>query len=531
MNRSIHPQISRPGRYRPRRPEGLCRLGSLLLALVGLLVTTASPGRADAGPPDSLGLEGRAAAAFGAMGGGTPAGSSRVRLLLDNQDSWYARWDILSRAQESIDVTYYIVDRDIFGLAFLGKLLQKAEEGVRVRLQIDARGTQRLARRIHDQAYLQELRKLPNVEIRVFRPFAKQILALPKGLRQVLASNHDKIMIADGKLAITGGRNLSRFYFAHPEDLEGAYRDCDVLLEGEETAGALRQAFESEWERGGNHVIQDSWWGDRDDEARDLRLAVHVMERWITGRGTSQPESHPHSQRLTELNQEISAYTHLTGFQHFARDPWQGRRAFPTRILDKLTIGDGGNGITENMIDLMDAAERSIVIQNSYMLPTQEVVEAMKRAAARGVEIRFHTNSPASSHSAFTQAFFVRDWWKLLRDIPTLRIFVFTGDVKVHSKLIVVDDTIASVSSYNMDCMSEQINSEIMALVHAPSFARRTRLKIEEDIQNSVEYRISVDANGEVQKLRGPDPELEKKGRYGKLIKVLLHFGFLKPLV
>ena len=51
-----------------------------------------------------------------------------VRFLPYNVSAWYARWHILENAKKSIDMTYFIVEQDIFGLSLLGMLMKKAKE-------------------------------------------------------------------------------------------------------------------------------------------------------------------------------------------------------------------------------------------------------------------------------------------------------------------------------------------------------------------------------------------------------------------
>ena len=72
------------------------------------------------------------------QGGGT---SSRVELLKSNTEAWAARWRLLAEARESLDVSYFILNQDVFGYSFLGHLLHKAREGVRMRILLDALGT------------------------------------------------------------------------------------------------------------------------------------------------------------------------------------------------------------------------------------------------------------------------------------------------------------------------------------------------------------------------------------------------------
>jgi len=73
--------------------------------------------------------------------------AAKVRFLPENVNSWFARWHILDNAKKSIDVTYFIVEQDIFGMSMLGMLYKKAREGVNIRLMVDARGTKGLTRK------------------------------------------------------------------------------------------------------------------------------------------------------------------------------------------------------------------------------------------------------------------------------------------------------------------------------------------------------------------------------------------------
>lgn len=454
---------------------------------------------------------------------------TKVRLLTDNMDSWYARWYAIDNAQESIDVTYYIVEPDIFGKSMLGLLYKKAKDGVKVRLMVDARGTKNLVHRFFGQRFLQALAALPNAEVKVFSPFHKALLGVPKNIRSGIASNHDKIVIADSKLAVTGGRNISMNYFVDPADYPGCYRDTDVLIEGDGIGEQMTMAFDEEFQAVDNYEVSDGWLAKWRDSDFDIALARRVMQRWMSGGGLYEADGLDNADTLREFNEEVSRYTKLVGYTHFARDIWQGRRAFDTRILDKHSFHGVRNDITPGMIALFDAAEEKIIIQNPYVIITQEVMAALKRASERGVELVLHTNSPASTDSLITQGFFIRDWWKLLRDLPTLRIFVFKDKRKLHTKAFVIDDLVTSIGTYNMDPMSQGINSEVMAVVHSETFAKRHRLRIEADIADSVEYLIRTDANGVVEKISGPGQHLE--GKKGFLIQLLSKFQFLRPIV
>jgi phosphatidylserine/phosphatidylglycerophosphate/cardiolipin synthase-like enzyme len=140
------------------------------------------------------------------------------------------------------------------------------------------------------------------------------------------------------------------------------------------------------------------------------------------------------------------------------------------------------------------------VIENPYVVLTKEMIQALREAGQRGVQILLGTNSPTSTDSTVTQAFFLKDWPRLEATIPNLRIFVATGERKLHAKVAVVDDVLTLVGTYNMDFISERVNSELATLVWSPEFADQASAGIARDKSEErngvVEYRILRDGQG-----------------------------------
>ncbi|MDD2998040.1 MAG: phosphatidylserine/phosphatidylglycerophosphate/cardiolipin synthase family protein [Candidatus Riflebacteria bacterium] len=456
---------------------------------------------------------------------------AKLRFLPDNVNSWFARWQILDNAKESIDVTYFIVEQDIFGMSMLGMLYKKAKQGVRIRLMVDARGTKGLTRKFIGQDVLQEMMKFKNVQIRVFNPVHRKLLALFDDLRKITASNHDKIILVDNEYLITGGRNISKNYFVDPKDLKTVYRDTDILVQSRKVANQAGLAFDEEFRSGGNFNIYKDVFGNNDSMSKELELAYNAMRRYITGGGLFKVPSPTIGKRANELlkkyNDELEEYKRMQHFASFRL--FNGERSYPTRILDKHSITGSRNDITANLSALMDAAESEIIIQNPYVVLTEEAKAAIKRASDRGVRIIIHTNSPMSSDSLLTQAMFIGDWKGILKEMPNVRIFGYKLSTKLHSKVFVFDRKVAVIGTYNMDYVSEQINSEVIAVVKAKSFATQVAQKIMEDMKNSHEYKIKVESDGSVKTLFGPESHSDKSV-IGKL-NMLQKLQWLKPLI
>ncbi len=468
-------------------------------------------------------------------------GVSGARLLEDNVEAWNERWKMLEGATENINAQYFCWDHDVFGKAMLGLIYKKAaQEGVKTRVMVDATGdtfgTRGFKSHIGGRDYLQELVELPNAEAKVYHPHHKKLINQVFNFNEsyIAASNHDKILEVDGERAITGGRNISYEYFAHPHDNAVAWRDTDVAIEGKAPAMALRQAFDVEFgapwindtvkpdflgnwvkrdlELLGAYAVMDSWLKDtpltesekeeirKNPEAREKMaqgLYQDVLDRLPTDGATREPGKRE-KKAILELAQQMAAHPEMRGSYHLSEG---GTHEAEVKILDRTSVvGTGTDTIGKTLVDMVKGAEKRIVIENPYIVMTDDMISTLKEAGERGVEIWLGTNSPSSTDSAVTQAFFLQDWPKLLAAIPNMKIFVATGDRKLHAKVATADDQVSLVSTYNLDLLSTEINSEVGALVWSKDFAAETMNSIiadHDEPRNGVkEYTVLRDANG-----------------------------------
>ncbi|PKK90336.1 MAG: hypothetical protein CVV64_10245 [Candidatus Wallbacteria bacterium HGW-Wallbacteria-1] len=451
--------------------------------------------------------------------------NTKVRLITDNVEAWYARWNVISQAKKTIDTTYFILAHDIYGDSFLGLLLKKARDGVKVRLMIDARGSQFFSQKMSGgQDFVQELVEA-GAEVKVFNPIHRNLPKLPFNLKYVISSNHDKIVIVDSNLVITGGRNISKDYFADVRDDPTVFRDTDVLMEGSDIATSMKMAFDEEFTSLKNYTINKEWLGNWSSKRKYLVLAGMAMNRWINGQGLYTKKVGDFDP--TMFNSELELYKNSTWYSSYR--PFHGDRVSPIKILDKHSIAGDRNDITGSIIKLMDSCQEEIIIQNPYVILTKQVWEALIRAGKRGVKVIIHTNSPVSSDSLLTQAFFLNDWKKVLKLIPNSEIWAFVGVRKLHAKIFVFDRKVATVGTYNMDAMSESINSEVMACIKSRTFATRSALRTMEDIKDSRQFTIRMTTEGEAVEVFGPASLA--KGKLKALLEILRHLNFLRPLI
>ena len=141
----------------------------------------------------------------------TPPGEhSGFRLLPLGVYSLDARLELANRARQSLDLQYYLIENDGAGRLLLRALKQAAQRGVRVRLLLDDLYT------ANSEQLLLALAATPNIEVRLFNPFccareqlAGRFIASAFDLARLNHRMHNKLFIADGALALVGGRNIA----------------------------------------------------------------------------------------------------------------------------------------------------------------------------------------------------------------------------------------------------------------------------------------------------------------------------------
>ena len=212
-----------------------CTLSRAQIREAGAIVA-ASPGREDSchqadrcATPSPL-LE----AAQQAIAASTPGHPvNTVTLLDDSEAALVARLSLIRAAQHSIDVQTYIWDEDDVGQLVLDELVQAARRGVKVRILADQLFS------FGDLGLLDRLARVsPNLEVKLYNPtfhdaqtppleFAAGIVCCFMKFNQRM---HNKLLLVDDAIGITGGRNYQNRYFNWDPDFD--YLDRDVMAGG-----------------------------------------------------------------------------------------------------------------------------------------------------------------------------------------------------------------------------------------------------------------------------------------------------------
>lgn len=160
--------------------------------------------------------------------------SNKIDVLSDGESTFEAIFEAIRNAKDHIHIEFFIFDNDNISNQLRELLIQKAKEGVRIRMIYDYWGSFDLSKK-----YLKTLRDA-GVFVRAFLPFRWRISRTSKINYRI----HRKLIIVDGKIGFTGGLNIADRYIL--TNSLGKWRDTFVRMEGSIIQG-LQLLFMVDW--------------------------------------------------------------------------------------------------------------------------------------------------------------------------------------------------------------------------------------------------------------------------------------------
>ena len=449
---------------------GLAGLAVLAASALGLRSYARFAKRARGAPSHALPKVGETALdrlVAGAMAG--HEGESGLANLLDPKDAFAARSLSAQAAGRSLDLIYYIWQTDTSGWLLMADLVAAADRGVRVRLLLDDVNVQGF-----DLAFL-GLNQHPNIEVRLFNPLRNRGHWLRRGMEFALGLSrfnrrmHGKVWIADGRLAILGGRNVGDTYFGAPGSGARLSHDADMILVGPKVAEA-EAVFDTFWNLGLSLPIVTLWPSFRLNERRFRRRLKRHAAAPLAAAWTAQA-----------IRGRDAAAVLTDGLR------WTAEVALLADPPDKALGRRRGPWLLDGIADLLRGAGREVCMTTPYFVPGTPALALLTDLAARGVKVRVLTNSLAATdlfsvHAAYThyRRPLVAAGAELYEFAPPPR-----GGRKrdlLHSKIFLIDGARALVGSHNFDMRSAYINIELGLVFHQPElvaeleelFARQT---------------------------------------------------------
>lgn len=429
---------------------------------------------------------------------GVAAGESGFRLLL-GPESLDARLALLRGARRSLDLQYYHLHDDATGRLLLRELRDAAQRGVRVRLLLDDLYTDGL------ELLLNGLGAYPNIELRLFNPFPTRgplfhrFAAALLDFSRLNRRMHNKLFVADGVLAVTGGRNVGDAYFLR--STEANFFDFDVLASGPAVT-QMASVFDEYWNapqvRGAAALLQPQGAPDSLRRAFDARVDSADTPEPLPYRGVDRLGRAP-------VVDEFAA-----GQVALVRGVAQVFADSPAKALGVLEAGRLPSGALLDSSRLTLATEfgrarREIWISSPYLVPGDATLANMRNATARGVRVRLITNSLATTDEPVVHTGYRRYRDNMLRaGVEIFELHPVHGQrlllrpvpgqdtpLRLHTKAGVIDGTKVFIGSVNIDPRSEGLNTEFGVLIDSPALAAQTQLLLQL-VQAEAAYEVRL---------------------------------------
>jgi cardiolipin synthase len=349
---------------------------------------------------------------------------NKVDLLQDGPQTYDAMFEAIDAARDHINMETYILEADEIGQRFADALIAKQRSGVQVNLIYDSVGTLGTP-----PVFFARLRE-SGIRLVEFNPVNPMTAKAGWDVNQ---RDHRKLLIVDGRVAILGGVNISGVYSGgslgsgtqEPPHDDLPWRDTDLRIEGPVVA-ELQKLFIGTWDRQkGGTLVARHYFPPLEREGSDVVRAIG-----------SSPEE-PYSL------------------------------------------------IYATLISALHSAQSEIWLTSAYFVPDPQLLDALKDAVARGVDVRLVIPSSTDSWLVFHAG---RAYYRELLEAG-IRLYE-RRDALLHVKAGVIDGVWSTVGSTNLDWRSFLHNQEVNVVVLGADFGGRMRSAFLEDVKNSEELTL-----------------------------------------
>ena len=328
----------------------------------------------------------------------------------------------IDNAKLSIDMEYYIFEKDYLGLKFINALFSAANRGVNIRIIVDGVGSANSIFKIIDKLSHQ------NISLKIYHPLPWQIQLYPYAISEgsfreklfrfitrVNKRDHRKLCIIDKETLWTGSFNITsdhlgkvnNDYSTNSRAQSDSWRDYGIICKGN-YINDINRDYETLWrntpKRFSEHLFKRTW------NILSLKSRLHRNELLL-------------------------------------------------KLIDQSTV--------------------HIWITSAYFSPSSKILKAIKAAAKRGVDVKIIV--PIKSDVLFFPLLTSTYYSDLLRS--GVNIFEYRYGI-LHAKALIIDDTYI-LGSTNLNHRSYLHDLELDLIVHTAKAKQDLRLSFEQDLLKS----------------------------------------------
>jgi cardiolipin synthase len=352
--------------------------------------------------------------AIEALTGASIARGSEVELLINGDRIFPAYLETIDGAERSLNLLTYAYWRGEIAEDVADALCRAARRGARCNVLLDAVGAAKMNR---DLVHRMEA---AGVHVTRFRP------PKPYAVRRVTNRTHRKLLIADGRVGMTGGVGIAEEWTGDAQD-PGHWRDTHVRVRGPVVRG-LQGAFAENWLEATGDVLA----------GQDYLPELHEID----GGG-------------------------------------------PMQVM-RSNAGVGDTNVEALYYLAIASAKEALDLTSAYFAPRPAFAEALVKAAERGVRVRILVPGPHIDKRVVRVA--GRSSYEQLLEAG-IGIWEYQPTM-LHAKTLVVDGAWSSVGSVNFDNRSFQLHDEATLCVQSEELAAELLASFEADLERSEAFDL-----------------------------------------
>lgn len=242
--------------------------------------------------------------------------------------------------------------------------------------------------------------------------------------------NHRKIVVIDGHVGFVGGFNVGDEYLGKDPKF-GYWRDTHTKIVG--------------------------------SAVNDLNLRFMMDWRYTT---------HEDINFTKYLNDDINPYNGNVGIQIVSSGP-------DLCEIDEIKYG---------YLKMIQKAKKYLYIQSPYLILNSSLLDAIKIACLSGVDVRIMIPSKPDHPFVYWASYSYAG--ELLKF--GAKIYTYDKNAFLHAKTVVIDDSICSIGTANMDIRSFELNFEVNSFIYSSEIALKQKEIFEKDIEKCLQVTQEI---------------------------------------
>lgn len=245
---------------------------------------------------------------------------------------------------------------------------------------------------------------------------------------QINYRNHRKVVVIDGRVGFVGGINIGDEYLGKGK--LGYWRDTHIMVKGDFVLG----------------------------------LQASFLDDYFTIKRT-----------------DGEYFINKNEAKYYFPEPLKSSK----QMMQLVRSGPDSEfpAIMQGILKMVTMAKKNIYITTPYFVPTESIMEALKIAALGGIDVKIIF---PGKYDHILVYYASRTYLAELIKCGA-KIYFYSNDSFIHSKVMTIDGKIATVGTANMDIRSYELNYEINAVIYDNSKTNELDKQFLEDLKRSKE--------------------------------------------